>query len=60
MTDNEQRAHDLAVALTTTLLTPEYLVSEAIPREKVNVDVYAKYKGLYESILKALNRDYPE
>jgi len=65
MTDNEQRAHDLSVALTMWKLDH---IKETLRKEDADengritkrVDVYALYKGDYENFLKNLNRDYPD
>lgn len=62
MTDNEKRAHDLAIMLTSKILNPEFLMNE--PKEAdgktINVDPYQKYKQIYDAALKSLNADYPD
>lgn len=60
MTDNEKRAHDIALVLLAEIMKPQYLVNEVVGGSKsATVDAYAKYKTAYDSALKALNRDYP-
>ncbi len=65
MSNNEQRAHDLAVALTMwkldhikDTLKPED--ADANGKITKRVDVYALYKADYEVFLKNFVRDYPE
>lgn len=64
MLSNEQRAHDLAVALAMWKLEH---IKDTLRKEDADengkitkkIDVYALYKGDYEIFLKNLNRDYP-
>lgn len=52
MTDNEKRAHDLAIAS----LPMQYLNSNS---EK-GIDIYRCYLDCYETALDAFNRDFPD
>lgn len=66
MLTNEQRAHDLAVAVVTWQLEH---IKETIPKEKLKpdkdgkvtaqVDVYKMYMHYYNSMLKPMQRDFP-
>lgn len=65
MLSNEQRAHDLSVALAMWKLEH---IKDTLRKEDADengritktVDVYALYKADYENFLKNLNRDYPD
>lgn len=65
MFTNEQRAHDLAIAILPK--TIDWLINEKIreadasknPSEIV-IDVYKEYKKLYDLSLEAINRDFPK
>ncbi len=61
MSDNEKRAHDLAVALTVEFTKPEYAVSGQHLDDGcvIQVDPYAKYKEIYDAVLPKLNEDFP-
>lgn len=61
MTDNEKRAHDLAVAVTAASLNPVLLSAFAAHdgTGEVSPNIYALYRKAYDSTLEALNRDYP-
>ena len=60
MTDNEKRAHDIALVLLAEIMKPQCLVNEVVGGSKsATVDAYVKYKTAYDSALTALNRDYP-
>lgn len=53
MTDNEKRAHDIAVA--------SMIVASKFPNKDDNtVDLYQYYINSYESALIAINRDFPD
>lgn len=61
MTDNEKRAHDIAVALLPEFLHVEMnksLVEESNSTHTFNI--YEAYKTEYDSMLKAINRDFPD
>lgn len=61
MTDNEKRAHDLAIALIPLMKkshTAQVLNGE-LPDDDV-FDVYEYYMGCYESALESFNRDFPD
>lgn len=50
MLSNEQRAHDVAIAIITGMLAGKY----------ESMDVYTKYLDAYQITLEALNRDFHE
>lgn len=51
MTDNEKRAHDIAIALLPILYSKT--------QDQTPVDAYAEYKNAYECALANINRDFP-
>ena len=55
MTDNEKRAHDLAISYYKEVL--QFRSKDTT--DDVHLDIYQIYKELYESSLNAFNRDYP-
>lgn len=57
MTDNEKRAHDLAISYYKEVI--HHKISTDIS-DNVHIDIYEIYKKIYESSLKAFNRDYPD
>ena len=65
MTDNERRAHDLAISALPKIV--EYRLKAQVqtnPADKngvisTNADYYKIYKELYSSALSAFNRDFP-
>lgn len=61
MTDNEKRAHDLAIILTAEAIKPENLIRDAAAKgeKTLNVNPYQTYKSIYDSVLFSLNGDYP-
>lgn len=52
MTDNEKRAHDLALSLY------PGVISRAWNKAGTDLDPYETYKKIYDSILERLNHDY--
>lgn len=69
MTDNEKRAHDLALSYYKDVLNMK--IDEAARQAaetaesnevtiNVTVDAYKTYKELYDITLEVLNRDYPD
>lgn len=59
MTDNEKRAHDLAVSMVPVLYKIQ--LEDAIRNaETIDVDIYKDYIKLYNSALKAVNHDFPQ
>lgn len=53
MTDNEKRAHDIAVAA--------MIVAGKNPNKGENiVDIYQYYISAYNAAIKSINRDFPE
>lgn len=61
MTDNEKRAHDLAVASVNAMMVASCNGShiEVTGMESNVFDVYGVYMKYYESMLKSFNRDFP-
>ena len=59
MTDNEKRAHDLALSHYQSVLSDLVLENWASDDESNELDVYTAYKKLYDELLKLFNRDYP-
>lgn len=61
MTDNEKRAHDLAVAMLISTMKPETIIAigQATGQDEIHVDVYGIYKDYYDMFLDPLNRDFP-
>ncbi len=53
MTDNEKRAHDLAIGM----LNRIDLVDNNM--EAVPIDFYQKYQETYETLLHCFEKDYP-
>lgn len=53
MTDNEKRAHDIAVAA--------MIISGKIPNKDENtVDLYQYYISAYNAALESVTRDFPD
>lgn len=64
MTDNELRAHDLALSVYKDILSAKVdaATNKAIKSGKtaeVHIDFYRTCKDIYDEVLTALNRDYP-
>lgn len=59
MTDNEKRAHDIAVAALVIVTRPEALRAEAAGDGVASIDIYQKYLDAYNSLLNAIQRDFP-
>jgi len=66
MTENEKRAHDLAVATTPYLLKQQeenYIASHSIDSDEplqLKVDIFQTYMSLYESAVEAMNDHFPD
>lgn len=60
MPTNEQRAHDLAIALLDTVMQARVSESVRVKATQVEIDIYTEYKRLYEMILESVNRDFPD
>lgn len=65
MLSNEQRAHDIAVAMLPKMIdirinekTNQMKSGIAVP--EFALDIYQEYKTLYELALTPFNRDFPE
>ena len=59
MLTNEQRAHDLAIALIPTVLTSKIDTKELDENGNLHRDVFKMYLDLYYSILEPLNKEFP-
>lgn len=59
MTDNEKRAHDLAVALCIETYHLKAKSKIAAGETNVSVDIFAEYLKAYELGLKAFNEKFP-
>lgn len=62
MTDNEKRAHDLAIFALSKTIDFEQLAKNAAQcgETEISVDFYAEYIKAYNAVLPAFNRDFPE
>lgn len=60
MTDNQKRAHDLAILVLKKLDIACFMEPSAADGEEFKVDLYEKYKEAYTAALDALNRDFPD
>lgn len=58
MTDNEKRAHDLAIAISVPKCMEEEKESR-MNKKDITVDYFSAYINTYESALEALNKKYP-
>lgn len=59
MTDNEKRAHDLAVAVCIEVCHLKYNAQISANKTNIELDYFAEYEKAYEATLDALNRKYP-
>lgn len=61
MTDNEKRAHDLAIAMLSYTMNPETLrgIADAKGESEIHIDAYGIYSDYYKMFLEAFSRDYP-
>jgi len=60
MTDNEKRAHDLALFALSKIGPSDEQIERAERGEKVSLDYYTEYKNLYAHLLRSFNRDFPD
>ena len=61
MTDNQKRAHDIAIFMLGKINIPSITAQEAKDRKEIiEIDFYKRYKEAYTVTLNALNRDFPE
>ena len=60
MMTNEQRAHDIAIALLPTSMQKD--IGEAIANkdEEINIDAFTHYKALYYVALEACQKEFGE
>lgn len=54
MSDNEKRAHDLAI------VCMNYQQADIVNGNGERFDIYATYKNLYSKLLDICNRDFPD
>ena len=59
MTDNEKRAHDLAVAVCLDIVHAKAKSQIAKGKEVVPVDYFSEYMNAYEIALEAFNEHFP-
>lgn len=61
MTDNEKRAHDLALLAVSKTIDLEQIALQAAKRgdQIAKIDFYAEYKKVYDAALPVFNRDFP-
>lgn len=61
MTDNEKRAHDLALLVMSKSIDLEQIARQAAGKgsQTVKIDFYAEYKKAYDAALPAFNHDFP-
>lgn len=59
MTDNEKRAHDLAVAMCIDLCHLKYNAQISAGKTNIELDYFEEYIKAYEVTLDALNEKYP-
>ena len=62
MTDNEKRAHDLAIATVSGLMNPDFLKTQASLHEDkiVTFDPYVHYMKAYRLLLESFEKDFPD
>lgn len=62
MTDNQKRAHDMAIFTLGKIIDFASIAAPAAidGNETVTIDFYEKYKEMYIVTLNALNRDFPD
>lgn len=61
MTDNEKRAHDLAIATLSYSIQPEMLrrLASATGASELNIDVFGVYISSYRAFLEAFQQEFP-
>lgn len=59
MTDNEKRAHDLAISMLPISYDMNMRTAEKEKASVVNFDAYNEYMSFYEQALKNFNQDFP-
>lgn len=59
MTDNEKRAHDLALVMLPKVFENISLDAYDSGETNVTIDAYKEYLKVYEKNLQAFNRDFP-
>jgi hypothetical protein len=60
MTDNEKRAHDLAVAVSIEICRAKANSQISSCKSVVNVDYFAEYMNIYENTIKAFDKHFPD
>lgn len=65
MTDNEKRAHDLAIMISNYVMQPNYVASQAKAAGmdgeiNATVDPYKNYVETYKMLLPLINKDFPD
>lgn len=60
MTDNEKRAHDLAVALCVDICHVKAKAQIVTGKEDIDVDCFSEYIFAYNAALEEMNKNFPE
>ncbi len=60
MTDNEKRAHDLAIAVAVDVCHVKANSQINNGQDDVSIDYFSEYINAYESALEAFNRKFPD
>lgn len=60
MTDNEKRAHDLAVAASIDICRTEKEIQAAKGAKEIHVDYLKAYIGFYENAIEVFNEKFPD
>ena len=61
MTDNEKRAHDIALKYADIIVKAQITnqkLASAVKIPEVKVDYYAEYKKAYQAVLEQINKDF--
>lgn len=59
MTDNEKRAHDLAVAFSVEFFRMKSNNPNLYGMENTGVDIYKEYINIYDNALESFNKHFP-
>jgi len=59
MTDNEKRAHDLAVAASVDICKSQREIQILNGKNEISVDYFKAYMGVYENAVELFNEKFP-
>lgn len=59
MTDNEKRAHDLAIAMCIDICHLKYNAQISSKETHIELDYFKEYAKAYDAVLDAFNEKYP-